>query len=45
MKEHTPFFKMQTKDVLHGWNLTNLLNVCHRMFLSIGPCFQGPIHG
>ena len=34
MKEHTPFFKMQTKDV-HGWNLTNLLNVCHRMCFSV----------
>ena len=39
-------FKIQTKAV-YGWNRTNLLNVCHRMFLSIaqiGACFQGPVH-
>ena len=38
---------IQTKAVC-GWNLTNLLYVCHHIFLSImqiGPCFQGPIHG
>ena len=41
------FFKLQPK-VVHGWNLTNLSNVCHRMFPSIAQiclCFLAPIHG
>ena len=41
------FFKLQPK-VVHGWNFTNLSNVCHRMFPSIAQiclCFLAPIHG
>ena len=41
------FFKLQLKAV-HGWNLTNLSNVCHRKFFRIAqicPCFLGPIDG
>ena len=39
---------LRYKQAVPGWNLANLLYVCHRIFLSIaqiGPCFQGPIHG